>query len=285
MVTIRPATKAEFALAVEWAANEGWNPGLDDLDAFFPVDPLGFLMGFDGDRPVSSISVVRYGRSFGFLGFYIVAPDMRGTGAGIATWKAGMAHLKGRTVGLDGVVAQQENYRRSGFELAGRNVRFSGKPGALEAKPDGLEIRAVGSRFLAAIGTYDARHFPGARDAFINDWVLPSKPSVSRYSRVAISDGKLVGFGTIRRCRDGWKIGPLQADTPATARSIFDALIALVPDAEPVSLDTPEDNKAAVQLAEAAGLSPVFETARMYRGEPPDLPLQEIFGITTFELG
>jgi hypothetical protein len=32
-------------------------------------------------------------------------------------------------------------------------------------------------------------------------------------------------------------------------------------------------------------MTPMFETARMYRGRAPDLPLDRIFGITTFELG
>ena len=117
-IVIRPASEAEFSTAVEWAAGEGWNPGLDDLSAFFAADPDGFLMGFVEDEPVSSISVVRYGADFGFLGFYIVRPDYRGSGAGMAIWNAGMRHLDGRTVGLDGVVAQQDNYRKSGFILS-----------------------------------------------------------------------------------------------------------------------------------------------------------------------
>ncbi len=31
-----------------------------------------------------------------------------------------------RTIGLDGVLAQQENYRKSGFQLAYRNIRYCG---------------------------------------------------------------------------------------------------------------------------------------------------------------
>src|SRR5690606_7258828 len=127
-VALRSGSAAEFAVAVEWAAAEGWNPGLDDLAAFHGTDPYGFFMGWIGSKPVSSISVVRYGATFGFLGFYIVHVDHRGTGAGLATWNHGMAYLQGRTVGLDGVVSQQANYRKCGFVLAGRNVRHSGVP-------------------------------------------------------------------------------------------------------------------------------------------------------------
>ncbi|MDN3719106.1 hypothetical protein QW131_07545 [Roseibium salinum] len=52
-----------------------------------------------------------------------------------------------------------------------------------------------------------------------------------------------------------------------------------------VILDTPEPNAAALLLAEKYELSPEFETFRMYRGPAPDLPLDQTFGITTFELG
>jgi len=32
-------------------------------------------------------------------------------------------------------------------------------------------------------------------------------------------------------------------------------------------------------------MKPVFETARMYTGAAPDLPLPKLFGVTSFELG
>ena len=70
--TIRTMRKDELAIAIDWAANEGWNPGLYDLDSFFKADPNGFLMAFIGDVPVACISVVKYGVSFGFLGFILL---------------------------------------------------------------------------------------------------------------------------------------------------------------------------------------------------------------------
>ena len=58
-----------------------------------------------------------------------------------------------------------------------------------------------------------------------------------------------------------------------------------VPPGKDISLDVPEANKAAVRMAENAGMSPAFETARMYKGIAPELPLHRTYGITTFELG
>lgn len=283
-IVIRPANEEEFSNAIEWAAGEGWNPGLDDLGAFFAADPDGFLMGFVEDEPVSSISVVRYGEDFGFLGFYIVRPDYRGTGAGMAIWKAGMHYLAGRTVGLDGVVAQQDNYRKSGFVLAGRNIRHTGMPRRTVAPDIDCEIRPVRSSDIEALTAYDRLHFPADRNAFVADWTLPTN-AVRRESRVAVKDGDVVGYGTIRDCRSGFKIGPLFAEGPDIAEALFVALVNTAPADAEVSLDTPEDNEAAVALAVRAGLTPVFETARMYRGADPLLPVHRIFGVTTFELG
>ncbi|PWW03858.1 acetyltransferase (GNAT) family protein [Hoeflea marina] len=281
---IRPAALAEFSTAIDWAASEGWNPGLDDLAAFHATDPDGFLMGFIDDEPVAAISVVRYSPDFGFLGFYIVRPDHRGTGAGLRLWNAGMARLEGSTVGLDGVVAQQENYRKSGFVLDGRNIRHTGVPQLVDAAPSGLCMRSVEPFDIPALADFDRTRFGAARDSFLRRWLLPDAPN-SRQALMVIADKGPIGFGAMRRCRKGYKIGPLFAQGLEPARALFQGLCALVPAGSEVTLDTPEDNVPAVQLAREAGLAPVFETARMYKGRPPEIDRPSVFGITSFELG
>jgi Acetyltransferase (GNAT) domain/Acetyltransferase (GNAT) family len=282
---IRPATVAEFATAVDWAAAEGWNPGIDDLEVFHDIDPNGFLMGFEDGRAVSSISVVRYDDHFGFLGFYIVREDRRGRGAGIATWNAGMAYLQDRTVGLDGVVAQQENYKRSGFALFGRNIRHSGTAKIQAPPPSGITLCPISGDNLADAVDYDTRHFPVGREKFIGDWLYPPHDAVKRWSLAALDGKGVAGIGTIRACRSGYKVGPLFADDEKVAAALLSALVERAEPGASVSLDTPEDNRPAVDLAIRAGLAPVFETARMYRGNAPELPHHCIFGVTTFELG
>ncbi len=53
-----------------------------------------------------------------------------------------MARLGARTVGLDGVVAQQENYKKSGFVLAHRNVRHGGVARPVASDPQ-VRLRPV----------------------------------------------------------------------------------------------------------------------------------------------
>ena len=282
-ILIRQASQVEFAVALDWASMEGWNPGLDDLAALYRTDPAGFLMGWKDGAPVSSISVVRYGSTHGFLGFYIVHPDWRGCGVGITTWNAGMLHLKGRITGLDGVVEQQRNYARNGFVFAGRNIRFSGVPVQQEMPEPGIRVRSAVPRDLADILTYQSPFFPADRDDFIARWTVWST-AASRHTKLAFSNGRMIGFGTIRRCRSGCKIGPLFAENKVVASALFTALCKTEREQE-ISLDVPEGNSAAIEMAENFALAPVFQTARMWRGDLPDTPTGRTFGVATFELG
>src|SRR5260221_2254478 len=134
---IRVMRPDEIALAADWAAAEGWNPGLDDAACFVTVDPDGFFIGELDGAPAATISCVNYDERFAFLGFYIVRGDVRGRGHGLRMWNAAIAHAPGRTIGLDGVVAQQENYRKSGFQLAYANIRYGGTVAARPAPPAG----------------------------------------------------------------------------------------------------------------------------------------------------
>jgi predicted N-acetyltransferase YhbS len=279
---IRTASRDEVETMLDWAAAEGWNPGLDDVDAFVVADREGFLVATVDDTLVACISVVSYGADFGFLGFYICRPEWRGKGYGWAIWQAGIDKLGDRTIGLDGVVEQQANYRKSGFVLAHRNIRFAGPAMGEEiADPhlvalDGNDSRGLGGAVIA----YDRAFFPGARDAFLRHWLTaPGRRAIAFVEANAVR-----GFGAIRKCREGYKIGPLFADTPEIAERLFAALTARHR-GETVILDVPEPNAAAVALAGRHGLEPVFETARMYRGTMPELPLDRIYGFTTFELG
>ena len=98
---IRAMRPDEIDLALDWAAAEGWNPGLADAACFAGVDPEGFLIGELDGAPVATISCVAYDEQFAFLGFYLVRPELRGRGYGLRMWQAAMAHAGSRTVGLD----------------------------------------------------------------------------------------------------------------------------------------------------------------------------------------
>lgn len=283
---IRSLSTAELGRPLDWAGEEGWNPGLDDGAAFGAADDGGFLTAeLASGEPVSVISAVRTGSDFGFIGFYITAPAYRGCGYGSQLWAAAMKRLEGRTIGLDGVVAQQANYVKAGFVLAHRNLRYGGIAPAMTEMMSPASVKSFGvidavSVPFADLVAFDARHFGRARPEFLKAWIAQPRGR----ALVQVRDGRIHGFGVVRCCRTGCKIGPLFASDPAGADALFTALAGYAP-GEPLFIDPPEPNGAAVALAVRHGLTPVFETARMYRGPAPVLPLGHIYGITSFELG
>src|SRR5260370_34857294 len=140
---IRSMRPNEIGLAADWAAAEGWNPGRADAACFATVDRQGFLIGELDGASAATISCVNYDDKFSFLGFYIVRPDLRGRGYGLRIWNAAMAHAGARVVGLDGVVAQQDNYKKSGFKLAYSNIRYGGTVAGIAAPPGVLPLPEV----------------------------------------------------------------------------------------------------------------------------------------------
>lgn len=281
-LSITPMTERQLAFALQLATAEGWNPGLHDARAFYAADPGGFFMAELEGEPVGCISAVSYAGGFGFVGLYIVVPEFRGQGIGMALWQHAMERLHGHLTGLDGVVAMQAAYARSGFRLAYRNVRY-----ATTALPHPAELGSGEELLLPRdvaweeVLSYDRRFFPAARESFLEVWLEPEEGA----ARVLRRHGRLAGLGVARRCREGVKVGPLYAEDQAAALGLLATLAQAVPTVGPIYWDVPEINGSAVQLAEALGMTRVFETARMYTGEPPQLDLQGLYGVSTFELG
>ncbi|MGV9253595.1 GNAT family N-acetyltransferase [Streptomyces sp. NPDC003697] len=276
-LVVSQATLDDWPVISGWAAEEGWNPGLSDGPSFFAQDPDGFFLGRIAGEPVSAVSVVNYGPAFAFLGCYLVRPDRRGRGYGLATWKTALGHAGHRTVGLDGVVAQQGNYRRSGFELAHRTTRFTGPAPAAGTVPD---VRPVRHEDLDDVAAYDSACFPADRPRFLAHWLT----APGHHAVVRRAGARIAGYGVLRPARHGARIGPLFADTAEDARALFSALAAHA-GGHDIAVDVPETNAAGLALVEEAGLTPSFETARMYTGPVRRHAQERVFGVTTLELG
>ena len=278
VLQIRNVNLSEMHLLINWAAAEGWNPGLSDAECFFAADSQGFFVAELAGEPVGCISAVAYGTGFGFIGFYIVRPEYRGRGYGMRLWQAAMNYLGPRNIGLDGVVAQQANYQKSGFQLAYRNIRYEMR--ILNKPSVTVGVVPLAEVPFEQLVAYDQTMFAFDRAVFLQQWISRSGTN----ARGIIRQGRLAGYGVLRTCREGCKIGPLFADGPTEAAELFAAL-TMEQHEEPVFLDVPAVNPDALALVSNQGMAPVFETARMYTGTPPPVPLMKLFGVTSFELG
>lgn len=268
----------ELDLAIDAAAREGWNPGRHDAECFWSVDPSGFFMGVLDGRVVGRASAVVYDDHFAFCGLYIVEPEYRGSGYGLAITEARLRHVGSRNAGLDGVTNMVEKYARLGYRAAHRSLRHTFTPRRRVAPHAGI-VNASNVPFGDLVD-YDARHFPARRATFLSRWI----PQLDAAALAFVEGGELGGYGVIRACRKGYKIGPLFADDDRAADALFAALCNHGLD-DPVSMDVPEPNRAGLELTRRYGMTPEFECIRMYLRGDPGLPLDRIYGITAFETG
>ncbi len=281
---IRTASVADLAaVTVPWMADAGWNPGLHDAETFHAADPDGFLIGELDGEPIATVSGVRYSDDFAFLGCYIVREAFRGRGYGLAIHEAARRRLEGCVQGGDGVLENIKVYEGIGRVLAYRNARYeavSTRP----ARPERADDATIDARAapIEAIEAFDRPCFPAPRRAFLEAWIGQADASARALPG---PDGALRGYGVIRRCVRGWKVGPLFADGADAAEAILDALLVRIPPGEPWILDIPEPNEGARALVARRGMTQVFATARMYTGPAPAIDLDRVFGVTSFELG
>lgn len=277
-MNLRPLTFDEFQTCVKWAAGEGWNPGLRDAGCFFRCDPEGFIGGFVDGCLAGSISAVKYEGGFGFIGFFMVRPEYRSHLLGLRLGKAALERLDNFNVGVDGVERKIHNYQTHGFKLSCHNARYEG---IADGKGGGGSAVPLSEIPFDKLLDFDALHFPARRERFLKEWI-----SAEGHAGVAVEDGGgIAGYGLVRPCLKGFKIGPLFAKSAEVAGDLMRGLLAGLPAGSPFYLDVPKKNQEAVALAEGRGMKEVFRTARMYNRKDPMLPIDRIFGVTTFELG
>jgi ribosomal protein S18 acetylase RimI-like enzyme len=277
---VRTMERSEVDFAIQLAAGEGWNPGVADAACFYQADPEGFLVGILDNRPIGCVSAVSYGNKFGFIGLYIIVPEYRGRGYGLRLWQAGMKRLTGHNIGLDAVIAQEATYTKAGFKRAYRNFRFESRYSE-PTPPEYPEISQLRSGSLDQVARYDRQCFPAERPSFLRCWLdQPSGTALGYFEK-----NLLRGYGVIRRCSQGYKIGPLFADNPDIAERLYLSLAAKTEEGEQVFLDITEANPAALDLVKKYRMREVFATNRMYSQGQPILVLEKVFGVTTFELG
>lgn len=284
---IRNMTRPEVDELVSWAAREGWNPGLHDADVFWATDPAAFIAAeLDGEM-IGGGAITAYNGEFGFMGFFIVRPAYRGQGFGHTLWHARRQRLldrlqPGAMVGMDGVFDMQSYYAKGGFAFSHRNIRFRteiDEPPKTSKEGD-QSIIPLASVPFDQLMDYDRYCFPASRSTFLKGWIAQPDARALGYMR----NGELLGYGVVRRCGEGCKIGPLFANDTAVVDALY-APLAEFAVGGPLFLDAPENNPVAMAFVAQRQMVEVFGCARMYLGGFPDLAHERIFGVTTFELG
>jgi GNAT superfamily N-acetyltransferase len=287
-------TQRETVILDGWAAAEGWNPGLNDLSLVWKIQPQAFIALRHKGELIAGGSVLAYGASSterlgqsGFMGLFIVHKDYRSRGLGSLLWQHRLEILRQRLlpaspIGMDGVLEMVPFYQRGGFVFSHNDCRYEGLAKSDSNFSAGFlsHVQALDQVPFALLLDFDTRHTAGARETFLRAWTdQPGAIALADYR-----DQQLGGYAMLRPCRKGYKIGPFFAESPAIAEKLLFALMARIP-GQPMAIDIPECNSAALALAEHAGLHRTFACAKMYHGAMPELPLHQVFGVASFEFG
>jgi GNAT superfamily N-acetyltransferase len=280
MIPIRALEESELATLLEWAAQEGWNPG-DERDAFWATDPQAYLGMHDDGELVAGLAIVDYGGRLGNMGLFIVRPDHRGRGLGRRLWYEGRDRLlerldPGAPIAIDAVKAMEDFYADSGFRTVHDQHRMLVRSRREECPSAVRRIRGP----LGSVPDLDTRCFGAPRPLFLAAWL-----GQADHMAFAHVEERLRGFGVLRPCRTGYKVGPLFADSADVADGLFRAMAAEVPMGSEIFVDVPGVNVAGMDWVAGRGGTEVFTCARMYYGAPPTVDWSSVYGVTTLELG
>jgi GNAT superfamily N-acetyltransferase len=278
----RQLNLAELKTLVSWAQKEGWNPGANDAEMYFAADPKGFYGVFKDSKMIAGGSIVSYNGKFGFMGLFIVHPEYRGKGIGNWLWFKRRDLLisrlqSGAAIGMDGVEAMEPFYQKGGFRSYYKNLRFS----IIASKHDfSSKVNPYTPQHFQSVVELDKKNFGFERVEFLKAWL--QNPSAKAF--VYEENKKHSGYAVVRRLERNFKFCPLFAENKEVALELFKAGLQDCAGQE-ILIDVPELNLSGIEMVKDFGGEHVFDCARMYYGIKPELPLKQIYGVTTFELG
>ena len=290
--TIRCLNNQDISYVTNLSRLEGFAPGIGDVGIYQHTDKQGIWVGCLDDKPIGCIAGIRYNRSYGFMGLFIVNEQERGKGYGMKLWKHALEHLKNiPCIGLEAAPERIKDYTLWGFEPSSETTRWE-FVGNGTLSQDLIELNYNDDLILLdgfnisskAVQSYDAKREPTPRPHFLSDWLTNVEGNV-----LVLMDrnGICHGFGRIRPCflKDGkgWRIGPLIADTPGLAEQLLARLINKHPGI--VLLDAPGLNPYANTLLSKIGFHSISKTLRMYRGSQPSISMNDVYGLACLELG
>lgn len=285
---IQNMTLEELSVAATWAQKEGWNPGLNDYKAFYAQDPKGFYTSKIDGEMIATLSAVEYEKSYVFLGFYMVQPRWRDQGHGYALWEhvLNSDRCKNKLIGLDGVIKQQKNYVKSGFQPAYKTVRYKFQH-IVEpcARPESRGCFVVHTqKERNNLKEFDRKIFTFNRKNFLDSWLsLPSHHAFFHGSQTPRA-GKCDGYGVIRKACEGFRIGPLFSSCVQDADALIESLSGQAK-GENIYIDIPSLNKNTAYLIEKYNMKPCFETIRMYNRLTNLNYSDSIYAMASLEIG
>ncbi|KAI8869993.1 hypothetical protein GQ42DRAFT_21558 [Ramicandelaber brevisporus] len=256
---VRLATPAEMIGHHGCALNSvGWKPMLIDAQLFSKAESCDAIIAYhknaqpQQDGSIRSEDILGYatvhcaGTSAGYLGHFIVRPDVRRLGIGNLVFDAALEHLKDcDTVGLEAVAEMESYYAKKGFTRVYESSRLVNTITAEEQSSTNTDtevdelLKSLGDQieivdcksYIEDIVSYDTEASGLVRPGHIRELVLMSSLDDPRVATTTVALrcrrlNKIVAFGAIRHGSGRRaRLAPLYADTPELATTAMRLLL------------------------------------------------------------
>lgn len=271
-LSLRCMEKKDLEMVMNWCKEEKWNVGKYDATAYYTLDPQGHFLFLLDEQPVGAISIVRYSPKLLAIGPFIVKKEYRNKGYGTQIWQHAIELLEkntNATACLYSVPTQISRYASSGFKKDFHIQRwqksFIKKTSNVEETTEGL--KQLNSISIESIIEYDQSIFSASRKKLLAKFI--QNEQIVGFASTD-NNGKITGFGLIRPCIQGYRIGPLYANHIENAQKLFKTLLDKVNNCT-VFIDAPSHNPNVEHFTSFFNLDRVSEadTVAMFRGEVP----------------
>jgi len=261
---LRQMTLEDIDLGMRLKGQAGWNQIPADWRRFLELEPFGcFVAEWDG-RAVATTTTCTFGR-VGWIAMVLVDESFRHRGIATQLVERALAYLDGRavaTVRLDATKYGRPVYERIGFVAEHDLARLQGI-----AQPESLTADAVpvGAEHLDFLAEVDRRATGTDRKRLLERLVTER----SECARMAMDGQAVTGYVMLRPGANATQIGPAIAMTEEAGRVLCNWGLSRCA-GQPVFMDVPIQNRAAIEWASARGLVEQRQFTRMFRGDPAE---------------
>lgn len=286
-LTMLQMSYEDFKIVRNWCVDENWDLGLYDFNIYYNIDPYAHIIFFDDKKLVGSISITKYDDDLFSLGPFIISKEYRGKGYSKAIWNKAimsrMANYPKASILLYSVIKQVNLYKQHGFKSQYKNIRWNlrrQKHLTITNKCDPLT-----SELISKICKYDREIFSASREK-----ILLTALRYPDIKGLFFQDDNIIkGYGLIRPCISGFRVGPLLADNLEVARCILVELLEYS-GSKNVIIDIPDTNEdgQALMIEFNANRDEQFDTIAMLKSGSfikykPDM--RKNYGIFSLEIG
>jgi ribosomal protein S18 acetylase RimI-like enzyme len=260
MINYRAMKHEDIPDGLKLCRKAKWNQLESDWQLFLQQSPKSCMVATFQDRIVGTVTTIRHGHSFSWIGMVLVDPDFRRQGIGQQLLQNALQLLKSEeTVKLDATPEGREVYLKLNFADEYPLCRMNRIAAQDLFYP--TTARAIKKEDLPLLSEFDSKIFGANRSALLY-WMWENAPEFA----FLIEDGEEIkGYVMGRHGHDFIHIGPIIAQNFSIAKELVIAALSKCA-GRPVILDVLHFESECIVWLEEIGFTEQRNFIRMFRG-------------------